>query len=180
MIKHADGIYEIKDFLTDNELKDILISAGEDGFFESHPGNIIQNLKPESLNHIPAINDRLLSYFDNAVSLTKINNIRRLKANEYMNAHTDDTDGGYPRNSLNQELEQAVKKVVFGIVIYLNDDFTGGQISYPNLGLKIQPQKSSLIIHDAKILHEVLPVIDGNRYSLTSFVIGDSQTTIRI
>lgn len=167
MIKHADGIYEIKDFLTNEELNDLLLSAQEDGFIESHPGNIVQDLKPESLRHIPAISDRLLSYFNNADSLTKITNIRRLKETESMSLHTD---GGYP---------DSIKKIIFGIVIYLNEDFTGGQISYPDLNLKIQPQKASLVIHDAQIRHEVLPVISGSRYSLTSFVFGDYTTTLR-
>ena len=82
MIKHADNVYEIKNFLSTEELNDLLLSVSEDGFVESHPQTIITDLKPESSKHISDISDRLLSYFNNAHSLTKIANIRRFKEPE--------------------------------------------------------------------------------------------------
>lgn len=168
MIKHADGVYEIKNFLTNEELNGLLFSVSEDGFNELHPQTIIKDLQPESLKYMPEIYDRLLSYFNNAHSLTEIANIRRFKENEYMSPHTDN---GLPDDP---------RKIIFGIVIYLNDDFVGGQISYPDLGLIIQPEKGSLLIHHAMITHEVLPIVRGKRYCITSFVFGDNETEVKI
>lgn len=163
-ITHAVGVYEIEDFLTEDEINGLLLSADPNGFVESHPGNIVQNLTSESLAYIPAISHRVLSCFNNAQSHTKITNIRRLKDGEFMHPHKD---GGYPNSK---------QTIVFGIALYLNDDFTGGEINYPNLNISIKPKKSSILIHDAKLLHQVLPVKFGSRYSITTFIFGEDST----
>lgn len=168
MIKHADGVYEIDGFLTEDEINILLLSAEDDKFIKSHPGNIVQDLVTESMNSIPLISDRLMSYFNNAHSHTKITNIRRLKCGEHMPAHKDE---GIPNSK---------DIIMFGVAIYLNDDFTGGEINYPDLNLSVKPKRSSIVIHDAKLLHKVLPVKSGVRYSITTFIFGDKTTTIRL
>lgn len=168
IVKHSNQINEIQGFLNDEEVNGILLSSDPNGFFESHPGNIVQNLIPKSLEYIPEISNRIMSCFNDAHSHTKITNIRRLKDNEFMHPHKD---GGYPNSK---------ETIVFGIAIYLNDDFEGGEINYPDLNLSIKPKRSSMIIHDAKLLHQVLPVKSGNRYSITTFIFGDEKTKINI
>ena len=166
-ITHAVGVYEIENFLTEDEITGLLLSADPNGFVESHPGNIVQDLTTESLAYIPAISDRILSCFNNAQSHTKITNVRRLKDGEFMHPHKD---GGYPDSK---------QTIVFGIAIYLNDDFTGGELNYPDLNISINPKRSSILIHDAKLLHQVLPVKSGSRYSITTFIFGEDSTTLK-
>lgn len=168
MIKHADGVYEVEEFLTEDEINNLLLSADDEGFVESHPGNITKNFTYDSSLFIPAISDRLINCFNNAHSHADITNLRRLKDGEFMHAHVD---GGYPNSK---------KTIVFGVAMYLNDDFTGGEINYPNLNLSVKPKKASIVIHDATLLHKVLPVKSGSRYSITTFVFGDDTTTIRL
>ncbi len=163
---HCLGVYEIENFLTEDEVKDLLLSVGSNEFTESHPGNIVKDLAPESSMLIPKIVNRLMSCFSGAHSNTRITNIRRLKDGEFMSAHKD---GGYPDSE---------KTIVFGVAIYLNDDFTGGEINYPDLNISIKPKQSSVVIHDAKLLHQVLPVQSGSRYSITTFIFGDEKTKI--
>ena len=167
IIKHYNNIYEIEDFLTKDEISTIMLSAAGD-FTESHLGNITKDLNNESLALMPSISNRLMSFFDKAQSHTKITNIRRLQNNEYMPIHLDD---GYPDEKY---------KIVYGVVIYLNDDFSGGFLNYPELKLSIKPKPGSLMIHESQILHEVLPVTNGSRYSLTSFILGDSDTKLKM
>jgi hypothetical protein len=59
---------------------------------------------------------------------------------------------------------------IFTALLYLNDDFTGGETEFLNLNLKITPRKNKLIIwrnvsDDGQVLadslHAGLPVIDG-------------------
>lgn len=167
MIKHSDGVYEVENFLAEHEINSILMSNNDGNFIKSHPGNIIRPLGKEVLPLISNISNRLMSYFNNAHSHTEIGNIRRLTDGEFMSSHVD---GGYPNSD---------KTIVFGVAIYLNDDFTGGEINYPNLNLSIKPKKASIVIHDASLLHKVLPVGVGNRYSITTFIFGDKTTTIK-
>jgi hypothetical protein len=57
------------------------------------------------------------------------------------------------------------------IVTYLNDDFIGGEFEYVvNNELKIiNPRTNLSIIMDKKILHRVLPITEGVRYSLVTW-----------
>lgn len=167
IIKHRDGIYEVEDFLTNEELQAILESSKEDNFIEVHHGNTVQDLNQYSLSFIPQINDRMIGLFENSQSHTKIANIRRLKTGEFMYPHKDN------------DTKYAEHPIMYGVVIYLNDDFTGGELKYTDIDFSIKPKSASMVIHETDIKHEVLPVLSGNRYCLTSFIYGDESTKFK-
>jgi hypothetical protein len=52
-------------------------------------------------------------------------------------------------------------------VYYINDDYTGGEINFPDHKLQIKPKPNSLIIFpgNENYLHEVLEIVDNDRYS---------------
>jgi Rps23 Pro-64 3,4-dihydroxylase Tpa1-like proline 4-hydroxylase len=52
-------------------------------------------------------------------------------------------------------------------VYYINDDYTGGEINFPDYKLKIKPKANSLIIFpgNENYLHEVTRIQRGDRYS---------------
>lgn len=64
-------------------------------------------------------------------------------------------------------------RVTHGFVIYLNDDFDGGEVFYPTLGISIKPIKNSLVIHPGTIeyLHGVTDVTRGIRFNLAFFAL---------
>jgi predicted 2-oxoglutarate/Fe(II)-dependent dioxygenase YbiX len=57
------------------------------------------------------------------------------------------------------------------IVTYLNSDYEGGDFEYiiDNKIFTFKPTVNSSIMMDKKILHRVLPVINGTRYSLVTW-----------
>ena len=63
-------------------------------------------------------------------------------------------------------------KFKYGIVLYLNDDYEGGEIFYPNIGLEFKPEAYSLVLHPAHqaYRHGVKEVSSGTRYSMTTFL----------
>jgi hypothetical protein len=63
-------------------------------------------------------------------------------------------------------------KFKYGIVLYLNDNYSGGEIYYPNVDVKIKPEACSLVLHPAHeaYRHGVKQVSLGTRYSMTVFV----------
>ena len=74
--------------------------------------------------------------------------------NAYMITHTDtDTDfgkvGDYP---------------LYTFVSYLNDDYEGGEIEFPDLDIKIKPKKGMAAIFDGTLAHKVNEVTSGTRY----------------
>jgi hypothetical protein len=63
--------------------------------------------------------------------------------------------------------------VVFANVLYINDDFTGGELHFPTIDVTYRPEKGALIIFPSAddYLHGVLPVGPGPiRYALPAFV----------
>lgn len=59
----------------------------------------------------------------------------------------------------------------FGCVYYLNDDYEGGEIYFPNQNIEIKPKLNTLVFFPGTLefLHGVNPIINGIRYTLTSF-----------
>ena len=51
-------------------------------------------------------------------------------------------------------------------VIYLNEDFDGGYLNFPDRDLTIKPKKLSLILFDSKELHTITKVLSGVRIAM--------------
>lgn len=56
-------------------------------------------------------------------------------------------------------------------VIYLNDDYTGGEIHFPDHGLSIKPEKRSAYFFpgDLNYKHGVKEITSGSRYTIPAF-----------
>lgn len=60
-------------------------------------------------------------------------------------------------------------------VIYLNDDFSGGEFSLNELKVSVSPKKSQCILIEAGLLHEVKKVLEGTRYTLAYWFTKDKE-----
>lgn len=166
---HHEDIYEIENFISDNT-NNLLLSLvnlnGDEGWQSRGMGttessdDLIEIFYEEGYK----IETKIANLFSNVIDFNSMRKIRRLKAGEFMHGHTDLGPDG---NDLS---------IRFGIVLYLNDDFEGGEIYYKDLDIKIKPKKNSLVIHKSTLHHEVLPVIKGVRYSMTTFIWGNEST----
>jgi predicted 2-oxoglutarate/Fe(II)-dependent dioxygenase YbiX len=167
LIKHAEGVYEIEGFLPE-ELRIALLSESDTnlGWNTLHIGNTVKTIGNELYVNLKMqdIYKNIEKFFTNIESMIYSRDLRRLKKSEFMWPHTD--DGNLDKS----------KKIIFGIAIYLNDNFEGGELIYPNLGLSITPKPGSMVIHDASFKHQVFPVLNGNRYSIITFVFGNELT----
>lgn len=73
-----------------------------------------------------------------------------------------------PGGHLPQHQDQGVSTRVLSSVIYLNDDYEGGEIEFIHSGVKIKPEAGSIIFFPSNFLyvHEVYPITSGFRYSM--------------
>jgi hypothetical protein len=164
IIEHAEGVYEVEEFLSHSH-QDILLSlTGDNGWDTTHPGNIVKKFDENIMKSAIEINAKVETFFSNFTKIKRLIELRRLRDNEFMHLHKDEGDPRYP------------EPIVFGVAIYINDDFTGGELVYPELSLTVKPKPRSMVIHKAKYSHEVLPVTSGSRYSITTFILGDEST----
>lgn len=76
--------------------------------------------------------------------------VSKLIPNSSMEPHVDDTD---------------IESDNFICMAYINDNFTGGELSFSDIGIKYSPSAGDIVIYQAKEKHEVLELTDGNRYT---------------
>jgi hypothetical protein len=71
--------------------------------------------------------------------------------------HMDDGGGNFRRVST---------------VYYLNDNYEGGELCFPQFGIELKPESGDMIVFPSSYVysHSVKPVISGNRYSIASWL----------
>lgn len=64
----------------------------------------------------------------------------------------------------------------YGAVLYINGDFEGGEICYPEFDFCLKPKARSLVVHPGNLIHKVNTVQEGPaRYIATGFVHGSDE-----
>ena len=94
--------------------------------------------------------------------------VRRVGANERLRCYRYDVgqrfaphqDGSFVRNELEQSL--------LTFMIYLNDDFEGGETNFLELDVSIKPRTGSALLFQHPILHEGAEVTAGRKYASRS------------
>jgi len=59
------------------------------------------------------------------------------------------------------------------VVLYLNDEFSGGEIYFPDLSLELRPATGDLLFFYSEFRHGVRPVTSGIRLCLVAFCEND-------
>lgn len=72
------------------------------------------------------------------------------------------------------------KESALSMVIYLNDDCEGGEIEFPNQGIKLKPKPGSIIAFPPgePYMHESKKVLEGNKYMVPLFFFRDKKTIV--
>lgn len=136
-------------------MKTVINTHGEDDYWL---GKVLFCEVPES------IADKVRNLFTSYSHINPLRGIQRLQVGQEMPPHVDNVSD---------------VNIQYGVVIYLNDTFTGGATIYPNLNLAIQPKKGHLIVHNAKHLHGASLVASGDtRYIISCFVRGTEETPV--
>jgi len=68
------------------------------------------------------------------------------------------------------ELDGGVQSMLT-LVFYLNDDFTGGAIDFPELGRRIEPRRGRALVFQHRVLHEATEVTAGDKLVLRTDVL---------
>lgn len=165
-------IYYIDNFLSRYEIDEIIKFAKEDNGwdYKSNP-NIA--MKPFNLN------DHMYSIYDEIrkrISLLLENDDEYTRGGGMLQKLVNiegDSIYGLGVHSDNHPYGDGMSiYVTKGYVIYLNNNFTGGEIDYVDKGILMSPVPGRIVVHsgydDNK--HGVRKVSDGTRYMITGFV----------
>jgi hypothetical protein len=162
----SPDIYEIEDFVTVDQQTRILEycqSLDESDWWHEDQKDTFFYGK-QKLGQLPEIfddvNKNVQNLFSNLLYVGDVA-IQRVLDKEPMRTHKD-----YWLKDLDYYIR-------YGIVIYYNDDYLGGEIEYPELGIIHKPKARSLVLHGGNILHGPRQVTGDNiRYFSTAFVRG--------
>jgi predicted 2-oxoglutarate/Fe(II)-dependent dioxygenase YbiX len=68
----------------------------------------------------------------------------------------------------------------FAVSINLNDDFDGGEISFPEYGPRsFKMPAGGAVVFSCSLLHAVSPMTRGNRYAFLPFLFDDEAEKVR-
>jgi predicted 2-oxoglutarate/Fe(II)-dependent dioxygenase YbiX len=121
---------------------------------------------PVLIPAINRINEKLKGIFAPELIFLPEYKVVRLKPGHNMKSHRDNRSGD---NDLQPETKQEFT-INCAYTIYLSD-FKGGEIHYPELDYTHVPEPGDIVIHSGRVLHEVLDVIEGNRYTITGWLL---------
>jgi predicted 2-oxoglutarate/Fe(II)-dependent dioxygenase YbiX len=128
--------------------------------------NRLYEEKPEIhkilLNAINQVQKEIEFYFGRPLE-TGSAGIRRWDIGEYQPLHADGEDPeGHPNEAF---------IVDYGAVIYLNDDYEGGEIYFPDHNLEFKPSAGTLVFFPSNnmYIHGVREITKGVRYTTPSF-----------
>jgi hypothetical protein len=85
--------------------------------------------------------------------------IQKYNLNAYMGPHTDSTD------------KTAIHSPTISAVMYLNDNYNGGELVFPKQNITIKPSAGSVIVFPSypPYYHDPQPVISGSKYMCPVF-----------
>lgn len=85
----------------------------------------------------------------------------------HFRAHRDNTTGGTAHRR-------------FAVSINLNDDFDGGEVSFPEYGPRsFKPPPGGAVVFSCSLLHAVSRITRGKRYAFLPFLYDDAAAKVR-
>lgn len=168
----SPDIYEIEDFVSVDEqtaILDYCKSLDEDEWWHEEQKETFFYGK-QKLGQLPevfdTINHKVQNLFSNVLYVGPVA-LQRYLDKEPMQVH---------RDYWIKDIEYYIR---YGIVIYYNEDYLGGEIEYPELGIIHKPKARSLVLHGGNVLHGPKKVIGENtRYFSTAFVRGSLENPV--
>jgi hypothetical protein len=69
----------------------------------------------------------------------------------------------------------------FSLLVYLNDDYVGGELEFPGLCYRLRPRRGTLVAFpsDHRYLHAALPVESGTRFVIVSWAAAVGSPRLR-
>lgn len=141
--------------------KNIDAKSSEDLYSDSKAAYLVNTLKQ-------ALNICFKNYaFENNLDSSSLKISDRIAINKYdtlsfMGPHQDGTQDG----------------LKFSAVLYLNEDYEGGEIFFPELDIKIKPKMGSLVIFPSTHIHSSLEIKSGTKYIATMFIMDINNTAV--
>lgn len=173
--KLGQDVWVYHNFLSKQEIDAIINeinSSREELWGGGHP----ENKTAIQLKEAEIISKRIQSLLPDNLQVHHHSSITRLMIGQGHGIHSDNHDFIEVRK-LNKLLKDGdcfnlVDNNVYGLIVYINDDYEGGEIFYTKQNISYKPKSGDLVIHssDDHCEHGVNPVKTKIRYSFPSSI----------
>jgi predicted 2-oxoglutarate/Fe(II)-dependent dioxygenase YbiX/peroxiredoxin len=111
--------------------------------------------------------------------IAKIHQYQVTRMERYIVACYADTDGGH-FSSHRDNTTKGTAHRRFAVSVNLNDDFDGGEVSFPEYGRRsFKAPAGGAVVFSCSLLHAVSKVTRGKRYAFLPFLYDDAAAAIR-
>jgi hypothetical protein len=123
-------------------------STPKDGFFSSLSNLFLEKFKP--------VHDDYKNYYQIYTKTQESYGLLKYGIGQNFVNHIDDLDN--------------TRKI--SMVYYMNDNYSGGEIVFPRFDLTYKPEADEMLMFPSTYVynHSVLPVVDGTRYAVVSWL----------
>ena len=167
----GNTIYVYENFLSEEETTKILKILKN---FKEEQWNKNKNIAPEispGVEYYLLIINRLKENLIEDLESDKGPGFVRLLQGVHWGVHSDNFEylslREQSKKIKDNETFKMVENIQYGFVVYINDDYEGGEIYYPDQNIVYKPKRGDLIIHSSEDFckHGVKEIIFGTRYS---------------
>ena len=171
----CDEVFTIKNFLSREELVEVIAELDLVDWDNVEPKGQYTYNQVKSLNKYRPRLEKILE--GEELTFRDLNEVIRRPPTAGMAPHTDvinyevrfrdiEVDEDYPGP------KQKIGMSKYAFILYLNDNYTGGEICYPEYGIEYKPEAGEIVIHSPRVVHAVIKVKEGFRYTLSSVIDG--------
>jgi predicted 2-oxoglutarate/Fe(II)-dependent dioxygenase YbiX len=113
-----------------------------------------------------AYRDEAEPFYGRTLRSLETPHILRYRVNSYYRAHADSDE-------LNPDTRrwEKIHDRDLSLLIYLDNDYEGGELAFPNFDFRLRPRAGMLVIFpsDSRYLHGAMPVTRGIRHAIVSW-----------
>jgi predicted 2-oxoglutarate/Fe(II)-dependent dioxygenase YbiX len=134
-----------------------------------HINQTPDEIKAIGKHYIELVSQKITTEFEiNAPIFTDILCFNKWRTGDTQHPHADDDNGFGWRK--------------FGCVLYLNEEYEGGEIYFPHQNTTLKQKANTLAFFpgDAEFLHGVKPITSGIRYTLSTFWTYEERRKVRL
>jgi hypothetical protein len=178
-------IYVYKNFLNENELKDLIKTFDEvrdRSLFEpSMVGTHFENRISVPLKDLEPVLQKARDLIGEDFGLHNNTSINVMREGDSWGQHSDNHDFLEKRNQslLLKEGDpyEIIQDTRYGMVVYFNKVKSGGELYYSAQNITYSPAPGDMVIHSAEenCIHGVNKVLSGSRYSYSNFLSRDMR-----
>lgn len=179
----GNGIYQQKNFLSEEEIKFLLGCAKKIDNWDKNMSNDCITHYSHFCEDVVIVYNKLKPIVKHPLILDDSVYFQKYLTGQGMDEHRDDNkvlkDIDLSKKYKDGEPFRLVKKPEWGIVVYLQET-EGGDIYYPNQNITIKPMPGDILIHKAQeeCIHGVTPLLSNERIVVPTYIYSEIKVPI--